>query len=125
LFERLRLIGRRSGVFRGRGLRLNVDGHFFRRFGRLRRLQIDNRERGGMEREHDGDDDRAEPWWADGRRLEDPPVQGRGSHGAGVAEVGALGAAGVGETPRRGPDTMAIRLIPFAASSSITDTTSP
>jgi len=62
------------------------------------------------------------------RRLEDAAVERRGSHGAGAfgaAEAGAFGAAGAGETARRGPDTIAIREIPLAASSSITDTTSP
>jgi hypothetical protein len=127
LFERLRLVGRGRGVFRERGFRLNVDGHFFRRFDPPR-LEIDDRKRGGVEREHDRDDDRAEPWRADGRRLEDASVQRRGGHGTGafgVAEVGAFGAGEVGALMWRGPDTMAIREIPFAASSSITDTTSP
>jgi hypothetical protein len=36
-----------------------------------------------------------------------------------------FGAAGVCGAMRVGPDTMAMREIPFAASSSITDTTSP
>ena len=124
MFGRLRLFGwRRGRGFRRRRLLLNVDGHFFRRFGWLRRLQIDNRERGGVQRDDDGDDERAKPRGPDGRRLENPPVQGRRGHGAGA--FGAGGAGGVGETERRGPDTMAIREIPFAASSSITDTTSP
>ncbi len=117
---------------RGRSLRLNVDDHFPRQFGRPGR-QIDERKRRGMERDHDGDDERAEPGRAERRRLEGPTVQGREGHGAcafGAAGIGAPGAAGfgaarAGDTARRGPDTMAIREIPFAASSSITDTTSP
>ena len=81
-----------------------------------------------MQRDHDDDDERAEPGRTEGRRLEDAPVQRRGGHGAGAfgaALVGAFGGAEVGETARRGPDTMAMRVTPFAASSSITDTTSP
>jgi hypothetical protein len=125
LLGRLRLFGwRRGWGFRRRRLLLNVDGHFFRRFGRLRRLQIDNRERRRVQRDDDGDDKRAKPRGPDGRRLENPPVQSRGGHGA-RALGAAKGAGGVGETERRGPDTIAIREIPFAASSSITDTTSP
>ncbi len=129
LFGRLRLFGRRRGrSFRRRRLLLNVDGHFFRRFGRLRRLQIDNRERGGVKRDDDGDDKRAKPRGPYGRRLENPSVQGRGGHGAralGATGLGVFVAGGVGEPERRGPETMAMRLIPFAASSSITDTMSP
>jgi hypothetical protein len=126
LFGRFRLFGRRRRTFR-RGLRLNVDDYFSRL---LRRLwgQIDDRERGDVKSEHDGDDEGAEPWRADRRRLEDAPVQSGRGHGAGAfggAEFGALGGAGVGETAPRGPDTMAMRVTPFAASSSITDTTSP
>jgi hypothetical protein len=101
LLERLRLFGRRRG-FRGRSFRLDVDDHLSRRFNGFR-LQIDDRERSDVERDHDGDDDRAEPWRADGRRLEDAPVQRRGGHGAGAfgaAEVGAFGGAEVGETMR-------------------------
>ena len=130
MFGRLRLFSRRRGVFRRRGFRLDVDDHLRRRLDRPR-LQIDDRKRGGVKREHDGDDGRAEPGRADGRRLEDPPVQRRGDHGLGAsgaaeagAEAGAFG-GGAGATARRGPDTIAIREIPFAARSSITDTTSP
>ena len=83
-------------------------------------LQIDDEERGRVKRDDDGDDEWAKPTGPDGRRLEDAPVQRRGGHG-----VGAFGAAGADETARRGPDTIAIREIPLAASSSITDTTSP
>ena len=93
-----------------------------------RRNGVDDRKRGCVKREHDGDDGRAKPGRAVGRRLEDPPVQRRGDHGCGAfgaAEVGALGAPEAGATGRRGPDTIAIREIPFAARSSITDTTSP
>ena len=126
LFGRLRLLCRCRRVFGGR-FRLNVDDHFPRGLKRPR-LQRDEEERGGVKRDHDQDDEWAEPWRTDGRRLEDAPVERRGSHGAGAfgaAEAGAFGAAGAGETARRGPDTIAIREIPFAASSSITDTTSP
>jgi hypothetical protein len=42
LFGRLRLFGRRRRGFRGRGFRLNIDDHFARRLGRLRRRQIDD-----------------------------------------------------------------------------------
>ena len=136
LFGRLRLSGRRRRGFRRRSFRLDVDDHFSRLLGRLGWLQIDDRKRGGVKREHDGDDDRAEPGWTDGRWLEKPPVQRRGDHGAcafGAAGIGAPGAAGgggvgaaeVGGAMRAGPDTIAIRVTPFAASSSITDTTSP
>ena len=129
MFGRLRLFGwRRGRGFRRGRSRLDVDHHLPRQFDRLR-LQIDNRERSGVQRDDDGDDERAKPRGPDGRRLENPPVQGRGGHGAralGAAGVGgAFVAGGVGETDRRGPDTIAIREIPFAASSSITVTTSP
>ena len=126
LFGRLRLVGRRRRVLRRR-FRLDVDDHFPRGLKRPR-LQRDEEERGGVKRDHDQDNEWAEPWRTDGRRLEDAPVERRGSHGAGAfgaTEAGAFGAAGAGETARRGPDTIAIREIPFAASSSITDTTSP
>jgi hypothetical protein len=93
LFSRLLLFGWRRRVFREWGFRLNVDGHFFRQFDPPR-LEIDNRKRGGVKREHDRDDDRAEPRRADGRRLEGAPVQRRGSHGAGAFGVGAAGAVG-------------------------------
>jgi hypothetical protein len=127
--------GRGRRCVRGRSLRLNVDDNFSRQFDRTGR-QIDERKRGGVERDHDGDDKRAEPRGAERRRLEDPTVQGRKGHGAcalGVAGRGAPDAAGVGGAGaaeaggamRAGPDTMAIRVTPFAASSSITDTTSP
>ena len=127
MFRRLRLFGRRRRVFRRRSFRLNVDDDFSRRLGLLRR-QRDEQERASVERQHDQDDERAEPWRMDRRRLEDPTVQscdGHGAGGFGAAGVGALDGAAIGETVRRGPDTMAIREIPFAASSSITDTTSP
>jgi hypothetical protein len=127
LLGRLRLFGRRRRVFRRRSFRLNVDDYFSRRFRRLRRLQINDRERRGVQRNDDGDDKRAKPGRTDGRRLEDPPVQRRDRHGLGAfgaGEVGA-GAPGVGDSVWRGPETMAMREIPFAASSSMTDTTSP
>jgi hypothetical protein len=135
LIGRLRLFGRGRRCFRGRSLRLDVDDHLPRQFDRPGR-QIDERKRGGVERDHDGDDKRAEPGRAERRRLEDPTVQGRKGHGAcalgaagsgapGAAGVGGVGAAEVGGMMRAGPDTMAIRVTPFAASSSITDTTSP
>jgi hypothetical protein len=125
LFGRLRLFRRRRGRgFRWGRLLLNIDGHFPRQLDRRRR-QIDDRERGRVKRDDDGDDKRAKPRGPDGRRLEDPPVEGRNGHGAGALGAGAGGAPGVGETTWRGPDTMAIREIPFAASSSITETTSP
>ena len=60
LIGRLRLFGRGRRCFRGRSLRLNVDDHFPRQFDRPG-LQIDERKRGGVERDHDGDDKRAEP----------------------------------------------------------------
>ena len=128
LFRRLRRFGRRRRVFSRWGFRLNVDDDFSRGLGRLRRLEIDEEERGGVQRDHDGDDDGPEPGRPDGRRLEDAPVQRRGGHGAGAfgdAEIGAFGGAGAGETAPRGPDTMAMRVTPYAARSSITDTTSP
>ena len=127
LFGRLWLFGRRRRSFRGRSFGLDVDDHFSRRLGRLRRLQIDDRERGGMKRDDDGDDDRAKPRGPDGRRLENVPERcdGHGAGAFGATGAGVFGAAGDGGPVRRGPDTMAIREIPFAASSSITDTTSP
>jgi hypothetical protein len=128
-FGRLRRFGRGRCGFRGRSLRLNVDDHFPDRLGRPRR-QRDDRERGDMERDHDGDDERPEPWRSERRRREGAPVQRRGGHGAG--EFGAIGAgafgargAEAGGALRGGPETMAMRVTPFAASSSITDTTSP
>lgn len=132
---RLRLFGGGRRRFRGRSLRLNVDDHFPRQFDRPGR-QIDERKRGGVKRDHDGDDKRAEPGRAERRRLEDRTVQRCEGHGAcafgaagigapGAAGGGAFGAAGVGGPMRAGPDTMAMRVTPFAASSSITDTTSP
>ena len=81
-----------------------------------------------MKRNHDQDDEGAEPWRTDGRWLEDAPVQSRQGHGAGAFGVARAGVFGAGEacgTMERGPDTMAIREIPAAASSSITETTSP
>ena len=126
LFGRLRLIGRRHRILRRR-FRLNVDDHFSRRL-KLPRLQGDEEERGGVKRDHDQDDEWAEPWRTDGRRLEDTPVQSRDRHGAGalgLAGAGVFGADEAGGTTERGPDTMAIREIPAAASSSITETTSP
>jgi hypothetical protein len=135
LVRRLGLFGWGRRSFRGRSLRLDVDDHFPRQFDRPGR-QIDERKRGGVERDHDGDDKRAEPGRAERRLLEDPTVQRRKGHGAcafGAAGIGAPGAAGgggvgaaeVGGAMRAGPDTIAIRVTPFAASSSITDTTSP
>jgi hypothetical protein len=126
LFGRLLLFSRRRRVIRGR-FRLDVDDHFSRLLGRSGG-QRDEEERGRMERDHDQDNERAEPRRAERRRLEDAAVERRSSHGAGAfgaADVGAFVAAGAGDTARRGPDTIAIREIPFAASSSITDTTSP
>ncbi len=128
----LRLFGRGRRRVRDRSLRLNVDDHFAGQYDRPG-LQIDKRKRGGVKRDHDGDDKRAKPGRAERRRLEDPTVQGRKGHGAcafGAAGTGAPGAAGVGAAEvggatRAGPDTMAIRVTPFPASSSITDTTSP
>ena len=126
LFERFWLFGRGRRRFCGRRLRLDVDDHLSGRLECLRR-QRDKEEGHGVERDHDQDGERTEPrrpnW-----RLEAAPVQSCGGHGAGAfgaAEVGGLGAAGVGDTVRRGPDTIAIREIPLAARSSITDTTSP
>jgi hypothetical protein len=132
LVGRLRLIRRWRGCFRGRSLRLNVDNHFRRQDDRPG-LQIDERKRGGVKRDHDGDDKGAEPGRAERRRLEDPTVQSRKGHGAcafgaagrGVPGAGAVGAAAIGGAMRAGPDTIAMRVTPFAASSSITDTTSP
>ena len=135
LIGRLRLFGRGRRCVRGGSLRLNVDNHFRRQDDRPR-LQIDERKRGGVKRDHDGDDKRAEPGRAERRRLEDPTVQGRKGHGAGAlgaagrgapgaAGAGGAGAAEVGGAMRAGPDTIAMRVTPFAASSSITDTTSP
>ena len=132
---RLRLFGRGRRCFRARSLRLNVDDNFSREFDRPGR-QIDERKRGGVKRDHDGDDKRAEPGRAQRRRLEDPTVQSCEGHGAcalgaagrgapGAAGVGGIGAAEVCGPMRAGPDTMAMRVTPFAASSSITDTTSP
>ena len=126
MFGRLRLVGRRRRVLRRR-FWLNVDDHFPRGLKRPR-LQGDEEERRGVKRNHDQDDEGAEPWRTDGRWLEDAPVQSRQGHGAGafgVARVGVLGAGGACGTMERGPDTMAIREIPLAASSSITETTSP
>ena len=51
-------------------------------------------ERRGVKREHDRDDERAKPGRPDGRRLEDPPVQRRGGHGAGAFGAPEAGAAG-------------------------------
>jgi hypothetical protein len=51
----LRLFGRGRRSFRGRSLRLDVDDHFPRQFDRAGR-QIDERKRGGVKRDHDGDD---------------------------------------------------------------------
>ena len=122
----LRLVGRRRRVLRRR-FWLNVDDHFPRGL-ECPRFQGDEEERGGVQRDHDQDDERTEPWRTDRRRLEDAPVQSREGHGAGafgVARVGVLGAGGACGTMERGPDTMAIREIPLAASSSITETTSP
>jgi hypothetical protein len=119
MFQRLRLSGRRRRGFPWRGFRLNVDDHFSR-LGRGSGEVRQRHEHGGVERDDDRDGDRAKPWRAQGRRLEGAPVQRRGGHGG-----GAFGGAEAGETVRRGPDTMAIRAIPFAASSSITATTSP
>ena len=127
LFGRLRLFGRRRGIFRGWSFRLNVDDHLSSRLEGLR-PQRDEEKRSSVERKHDQDDKGPEPRRPDGRRLENAPVQTCDGHGAGAfgaAGVGALGAAGVGETVRRGPDTIAMREMPFAASSSITETTSP
>ena len=134
MLGRLRLFGRRRRGFCGRSLRLDVDNDLTHFLWRLRG-QRDEVERTRVKRDYDGDDERAKPGRPNGRRLEDAPVQCRGSHGTcafgaagrGVpgATRGAFGAAGVGATIRRGPDTIAIREIPFAASSSITDTTSP
>ena len=78
---RLRLFGRRRRCFRGRSLRLDVDDHFPRQFDRPG-LQIDERKRGGMKRDHDGDDERTKPGRAERRRLEDPTVQRCEGHGA-------------------------------------------
>ena len=127
--------GRGRRRFRGRSLGLNVDDHFPRQFDRPG-LQIDERKRGGVKRDHDGDDKRAKPGRPERRRLEDLTVQRCEGHGAwalgaagrgvpGATGGGAFGAAEVGDPMRAGPDTMAIRVTPFAASSSITDTTSP
>jgi len=135
LFGRLRLFGRGRRCFRGRSLRLDVDDNFSRQFDRPGR-QIDERKRGGVKRDNDGDDKRAKPGRAERRRLEDPTVQSCEGHGAcafgaagrgapGAAGGGGVGAAEVGGAMRAGPDTIAIRVTPFAASSSITDTTSP
>ena len=106
---------------------MNVDDHFSRGL-KLPRFQGDEEERGDVKRDHDQDDEWAEPWRTDGRLLEDLPVQIRDGHGAGafgVAGGGVFGPGGACGTMERGPDTMAIREIPAAASSSITETTSP
>jgi hypothetical protein len=132
LVGRLCLFGRGRRCFRGRSLRLDIDDNFSRQFDRPGR-QIDERKRGGVERDHHGDDERTEPGRAERRRLEGAPVQPRGGHGAcafgaagrGAPGAGGVGAAEVGGAMRAGPDTMAMRVTPFAASSSITDTTSP
>jgi hypothetical protein len=132
LVGRLRLFGGGRRCVRGRNLRLDVDDHFPRQFDRPGR-QIDERKRGGVKRDHDGNDKRAEPGRAERRRLENPTVQSYEGHGAcafGAAGTGAPGAGGagaaeVGGAMRAGPETMAMRVTPFAASSSITDTTSP
>jgi hypothetical protein len=55
LVRRLGLFGWGGRSFRGRSLRLDVDDHFPRRFDRPGR-QIDERKRGGVKRNHDGDD---------------------------------------------------------------------
>jgi hypothetical protein len=61
LFGRLLLSGRRRRVFGRLSFRLDVDDHFSRRLRRLRRLQIDDRERGGVKRDHNQDDEWTEP----------------------------------------------------------------
>src|SRR6185437_15508185 len=61
LFGWLRLRGRRRWGFRGRGSRFDVDDHFSRERERLRRREIDDRKRGGVQRHHTGDDGRAQP----------------------------------------------------------------
>jgi hypothetical protein len=135
LVGRLRLFRRGRRCFGGRSFRLDVDDYFPGQFDRPG-LQVDQRKRGGVKRDHDGDHKRAKPGRAERRRLEDPTVQSGEGHGAcalgavgtgtpGAAGLGAFGAAGAGGAMRAGPDTMAIRVTPFAASSSITDTTSP
>lgn len=127
LVGRLLLLGRGRRRFGGRRFRLDIDDHFSRLLGRFPRLQIDDRKRRGVERDHDQDDERTEPRRPN-RGLEAAPVQSCDGHGVGAfgaAEVGGFGAAGAGDTVRRGPDTIAIREIPLAARSSITDTTSP
>jgi hypothetical protein len=134
LFGWFRFISRRSRVRRGR-FRLNVDDYFPSGLKRLR-LQRHEEKRRRVQRDDDRDSKRAKPGRTNGRRLEEAPVQSCEGHGAcalgaagkgapGAAGVGIFGAAGVCATIRRGPDTIAMREMPFAASSSITDTTSP
>ena len=77
----LRRFGGGRRCVRGGRLRLNVDDHFPRQFDWPGR-QIDEQKRGGVERDHDGDDKRAEPGREERRRLEDPTVQGCKGHGA-------------------------------------------
>jgi hypothetical protein len=55
LVRRLGLFGWGRRSFRGRSLRLDVDDHFPRQFDRPGR-QIDERKRGGVKRDHHGDD---------------------------------------------------------------------
>ena len=108
MFGRLRLVGRRR-ILRRR-FRLNVYDHFSHRL-KLPRLQGDEEECGDVKRDHDQDDERAEPWRTDVRLLEDAPVQSRDRHGAGafgLADAGVFGAGEAGGTIERGPDTMAI-----------------
>ncbi len=135
LVGRLRLNSGGRRRFRGRSFRLNVDDHFPRQFDRSR-LEIDERKRRRVHCEHDCDDERTKPGRAERRRLECAPVQSCEGHGAcalgaagtgapGKGRVAAFGAGGVGAARLRGPDTIAMREIPFAASSSITETTSP
>ncbi|HEY6735525.1 MAG TPA: hypothetical protein VI256_17335, partial [Roseiarcus sp.] len=83
LVGRLRLFGRGRRCFRARSLRLNVDDNFSRQFDRPGR-QIDERKRGGVKRDHDGDVKRAKPRRTHGRRLEDEPLQSRDDLGDGA-----------------------------------------
>ena len=111
------LLGRlRGGVCR-RGFRLDVDDHFPGRFERPRR-ECEDRERGGVERNHDCDDRRTKPGRSWGRRLEDAAAERGVGHCAGAGCVEA-------EAGRRPLETMAMRVTPFAASSSMIATTSP
>ena len=98
-------------------LGLHVDDHFPRRLRRIARQEGQGSERRGVERKHDRDRRRPQPGRAKTRRLEFASAEREVRHGFGAGSGDAIG--------RRLLETMAMRVTPFAASSSITETTSP